>query len=181
MPTAATSTDPDRAPTPPTAHARYSDIVRIHGGLIWRVCESYEHDPDLAKDLFQDCLFALWKALDTYRGEASLKTFTARIAHNRGISHAVRAASQPRTFPLEPDRRDNSASPEDQMHTALKRSKVLAAVTSLPLDWRPIITMTLEDFTPHEIAEVLGISANSVSIRLTRAKKRLSEILGVSA
>ena len=51
--------------------------------------------------------------------------------------------------------------------------RLLAAVRRLPLPLRQVTIQTLEGFTPAEIAEVLGVNANTVSIRLTRAKAAL--------
>jgi DNA-directed RNA polymerase specialized sigma24 family protein len=37
--------------------------------------------------------------------------------------------------------------------------------------------MALEDLTPREIAEVLGITENNVAVRLTRARAALRELM----
>jgi RNA polymerase sigma-70 factor (ECF subfamily) len=54
-------------------------------------------------------------------------------------------------------------------------------VRGLPLLSRQIVTLTLEGFGPGEIAAALGISANAVSIRLTRAKEDLRQRMGEHA
>ena len=47
----------------------------------------------------------------------------------------------------------------------------------LPLGLRQPAVLTLEGFTPAEIAEMLGLTANGVSIRLTRARAALRDLM----
>ena len=54
--------------------------VAEHGPLISRIAMSYEADPALREDLTQQIFLAVWQALPSYRADASLKTFIARIA-----------------------------------------------------------------------------------------------------
>jgi DNA-directed RNA polymerase specialized sigma24 family protein len=59
------------------------DVLTEHGPMITRIAAAYEIVPDHAADLAQEVLIAVWKALPQFRGEASVRTFVARIAHNR--------------------------------------------------------------------------------------------------
>jgi RNA polymerase sigma-70 factor (ECF subfamily) len=67
----------------------FTTVLREHAGLLSRVAASYEADPALRDDLLQDMALALWRGLPTWRGDAPLKAFIARIAHNRGATHGV--------------------------------------------------------------------------------------------
>src|SRR5262245_22117094 len=78
--------------TPP-----FERIVAEHGPLISRIAMSYEADPALREDLTQQIFLAVWQALPTFRADASLKTFIARIAQNRAISFVARQVRQPPT------------------------------------------------------------------------------------
>ena len=67
----------------------FDDVLRQHAGLLSRIAASYEADPALRDDLLQDMALALWRALPNWRGEAPLRAFVARVAHNRGATHVV--------------------------------------------------------------------------------------------
>ena len=49
---------------------------------------------------------------------------------------------------------------------------------SLPLGARQVLVLTLEGLTHAEIAEVLGLAENVVSVRLNRARAALRVRLG---
>ena len=145
--------------------------------MIARICASYEADRELARELMQDVLFAIWRALPAYRGDASLKTFVARIAQFRAISHVAHQAGRPGTTELQESLLSEECAPDLHVIEADRRTRLLSAVRRLPLAYRQVVTLTLEDFTPNEIAAMLGVSPNVISIRLTRARSALRSML----
>ncbi len=159
----------------------FSVLLHEHAGLLSRIAASYEADPSLRDDLLQDIALALWKAVPTWRGDASLKTFVARVAHNRGASHVVNCTRRPRTRELDEDLADSTRGPESHAQLEQKRLRLHDAVRALPLNLRQTVTLELEGFTQQETAEALGISANNVAVRLNRARKALKTALGEPA
>lgn len=159
----------------------FATLLHQHAGLLSRIAASYEADPSLRDDLLQDLALALWKAMPTWRGEASLKTFVARVAHNRGASHVIGRTRHPRTRELDDDLADPTRGPESHVQLEQKRLRLQNAVRALPLNLRQTVTLALEGFSQQEIAEALGISANNVAVRLNRARKALKTALGEPA
>jgi RNA polymerase sigma-70 factor (ECF subfamily) len=155
----------------------YDEIARTHGSLIRRIARSYEANGARAEELVQDIHLALWQALPRYRGEASVKTFVARIAHNRAISHVAREAREPRAVELDEGLRAPDTTPEENAARSDMRAKLEAAVQRLPVRLKVAATLALEGFTPEEVAEVLGIGVSAASVRLYRAKEQLKEML----
>ena len=126
----------------------YDEIARTHGPLIRRIARSYEANGARADELVQDIHLALWQALPRYRGEASVKTFVARVAHNRAISHVAREAREPRAVELDDGLRAAGATPEESAARADLRAKLEAAVQRLPVSLKVAATLALEGFTP---------------------------------
>ena len=163
--------------SPPGLRQAFEDVVASHGALVARIVSSYEARPALAEELVQDVFAGLWKAMGTYRGDASLKTFVARIAHNICVSHVRRAVRSP-TDELGDDHPDPGESPEEQAGRSLVRRRLVAAVRELPLGQRQVVTLHLDGFTDSEIAETLGLTPGNVAVRLTRARRSLEATLG---
>jgi RNA polymerase sigma-70 factor (ECF subfamily) len=156
----------------------FATLLHEHAGLLSRIAASYEADPSLRDDLLQDVALALWRALPTWRGEASLKTFVARVAHNRGASHVIGRTRQPRTRELDEALADPAHGPERHAQLEQKRLRLQDAVRALPLNLRQVVTLALEGFSHEEIAAALGIRTNNVAVRLNRARKALKTALG---
>jgi RNA polymerase sigma factor (sigma-70 family) len=151
----------------------FASLVRDHGAMIARISASYESSAILAQELTQEILLAVWQALPSFRGKSSIRTFVARIAHNRAVTHVARHAAQPKSMELSEDIVAPEPLPEQRVIESERRERLMQAVRLLPLQFRQPVTLTLEGFTPAEIADVLGVSANVVAIRLTRAKALL--------
>ncbi len=148
--------------------------------MVSRICASYERDRDLARELVQEVWFAVWRALPGFRADSSLKTFVARIAQFRAISHVTQRARKPlETFHGE----DLPAVPlpDSQVIAADERDRVMQAVRRLPIAYRQPVILTLEDFSPAEIASMLGLSQNVIGVRLNRARSMLREMLNAGA
>jgi len=160
-----------------SSRPRFEDLVNQHQTMVARICASYERDRDLARDLAQDAWFAIWRALPAWRAEASIKTFVARIAQFRAISHAAQRARLPPREALTPDLVDSNPPPENVAMARGERGSLLAAVQRLPLIYRQPVVLMLEDFSPAEIAALLGLSANVVGVRLNRARVLLRELM----
>jgi RNA polymerase sigma-70 factor, ECF subfamily len=76
-----------------TNEQTFDQIAREHDAMIKRIAMSYEARPHLAEDLVQEIYLAIWRALPSFRGDASLRTFVARIATNRAVTHVMRAVA----------------------------------------------------------------------------------------
>ena len=144
--------------------------------MVARICTSYERDRDLARELAQEVWFAVWRALPAFRADSSLKTFVARIAQFRAISHVTQRARKPLDATYG-DELPAVPAPEVQVIAADERDRVLQAVRRLPIAYRQPVILTLEDFSPAEIATMLGLSQNVIGVRLNRARSMLREML----
>lgn len=159
----------------------FEALAAEHGPMLRRIAGSYEADPERRRELEQEILLAVWRALPRFRGEAPVKAFLARVAHNRAVTHVVREAAAPRRSPLDETLPSADPSPHDRVEADDLRERLAAAVRALPLSLRQPASLTLEGFTPAEIAAMLGLNANAVSIRLTRARAQLRALLNPEA
>ena len=161
-----------------TTEQLFEEIVRDHHAMIQRIATSYEAHAALVEDLMQDIYLAVWRALPTFRGESSLRTFIARIATNRAITHVVRASKRPMSIEISEHIPSSDDSPEGRAIALDRSAKLATAVRALPFVYRQTAMLALEGFTPAEIADILGISTNAVAIRMSRTKAWLREHLG---
>ena len=58
-----------------------------------------------------------------------------------------------------------------------RSNRVTAAVRRLPLPYRQVMTLLLEELSYGEIAEALDISLSNVGVRVNRAKAQLKAML----
>lgn len=158
--------------------ARFTRLLGEFGPSLDRLAAAYEAEPAERDDLLQDISFALWRALPSFRGECSERTFVYRIAHNRGLTHRARRRLRV-TEPLERAEvvADPGADPEQATIRNLTRERLLAAVRQLPEGSRQVVILSLSGLGAGEIGEVLGITENNAAVRLSRARRALKDLL----
>ncbi|MEM8934234.1 MAG: RNA polymerase sigma factor [Acidobacteriota bacterium] len=169
--------------------ALYDDLLAEHGAALARVAATYEAEPSRRDDLFQEICLAIWRALPSHRGESSMRTFVFRIAHNRGLSHGWRRGRTARVEQPIADRGASDAAvvvdgrPDPEVETLARdrQRRLRAAIRSLPVAARQVLTLSLEGLPQKEIADVLGITENHVAVRLHRARTALRQRLAGGA
>lgn len=153
--------------------ATLESVLHDHGPMLARVVASYEADAAWREDLMQDICLALWKALPTFRGDSGLRTFVARIAHNRAVDHILRQKRVREHGAFDAQAMVAGASAADQALD--QRMDLTAALRTLPIGYRQVMVLVLEGFRHREIADVLGLDENTVAQRASRGRQRLRQ------
>jgi len=157
----------------PEMHPLWPKIEAFHPQL-WRAVSGYELNPALREELYQEVLLAIWESLPRLREPDRLLFFALRIAHNLGASHARAAVRRPASVSF--DEQVHDSRPEAGADAA-RRNWLFEALATLPLNLRQVLMLQLEGFDYAEIADLLGISAENVGVRLHRARARLRQLL----
>lgn len=155
---------------------QYHEAVRDFGAAIDRLAAGYEADPDKRRDLRQEIHFQLWRSFDVYDGRCSLRTWTFRVAHNTAASWVIRERrTNQRLAALEEVERIAAApggAPDVDRARALDRLSALVLQLK-PLD-RQILILYLEELDAASIAEITGLSAANVAMKVHRIKHILA-------
>lgn len=168
------------APTMTTSRQRtlFGEIIAQHGDALARLCGGYERGAAQREELLQEIFLALWRSLATYRGDASLRTWMYRVAHNVATTHIHRAKRRPKTSGDAPSGDRPALAATDTPDTIVEQTQQLKrlhqAIHALrPLD-RQLILLTLEELPQADIAAITGLSASNVSTRVGRIKAKLT-------
>ena len=153
---------------------QFLELISQHEGIIHKVCRVYRDSREDREDLFQEIVFQVWKALPGFEGRAKITSWMYRIALNTAMS-----TYRKRTAPVHyvehlPDyteaHNDNEESRREQMMLALQQ---------LSDADKAVITLYFEDLSYEEIAEITGMNANHVGVKLHRIKTKLQKLLKV--
>lgn len=167
----------EAADAEPVVEQQLNRLLTENGPALLRLAASYTNTTSDRDDLFQDIAIALWKALPRFRGESSERTFLFRVAHNRAIDYLRRHRAP--TIPIDPDAplRDSRLNPEAGLAQEQQGERLRQAIHRLPLPYRQVITLTLEEMSYSEIAAILGVTETNVGVRLNRARQLLRQLL----
>ncbi len=154
----------------------YQLAARSFGRALDRLAAGYEADPEKRHDLRQDIHFQLWRSLAVFDERCSLKTWTFRVAHNTAVSYVNRERRRNARFSsleeLERTLPVVDAVPDVDRSRALRQlSQLIHALK--PLD-RQIMLSHLEEMDIASIADITGLSAGNVAMKIHRIKNILA-------
>jgi len=159
----------------------FRTVTHEFGRLLNRLATGYEADPEKRHDLCQEIQLQLWNSLEAFDGRCSLKTWTLRVAHNTAASYVARETRW-RTRYVSLEELDTGAQDARTEHgVALERQIALDHLYRLirelkPLD-RQIMLSWLEEMDAATIAEVTGLSAANVAMKIHRIRNVLTRRL----
>lgn len=148
-------------------------LVETYQTPLLHICYMILHDEALAEDAVQETYLKAYKALETFRGESSEKTWLFRIGVNvcrdmrrsRWFRYVDRRVT-PETLPIQSDEAD-----ED--HEDLSQ-----AIVRLPDKYKEVILLHYyQNMNVREIAQTLSLAPSSVSNRLKKARERLRVLM----
>jgi RNA polymerase sigma-70 factor, ECF subfamily len=156
---------------------RFDALLATNAPALTRLAATYTNTSSDRDDLFQEIAVALWQALPRFRGECSERTFLFRVAHNRAIDYLRRHKTVGQTAADEMELRDSRPDPETGFAREQQGQRLRDAIHRLPLPYKQVITLLLEEMQYSEIAQVLGISETNAGVRINRARQLLRKLL----
>jgi RNA polymerase sigma-70 factor, ECF subfamily len=157
----------------PVLDKQLRELIDEHSDAVFRVAFGILHDRGLAEDVVQDTMVKAWESLGSFRGDASVRTWVLRIAHNTSISALRRRRDQamaPEDLPEIVSAEDPSARADGRANLAAVRD----ALDGLDEVSRTIVVLReVEGLSYQQIADALEVPVPTVKTRLLRARRTL--------
>jgi RNA polymerase sigma-70 factor (ECF subfamily) len=132
----------------------------------------YVQSADEAEDVMQASYVRAYAALDSFRGDARLSTWLARIALNEALGRLRRGRRMTSLDDPGVDDHEHSVA-RSEIRLLLEH-----AVDELPVAFRTVFMLrAIEQLSTEEVALCLNIPPATVKTRFHRAKRRLREVL----
>ena len=142
-------------------------LFRLHWPRAHRAAYLVVHDAAAAEDIAQEAFLAAVRNLDRFDRSRAFGPWLHRIVVNRAIDWA-----RARQLRAEAELLDIVAAPE----SSPVDDSLLGALAARPPDHRAVIVLRhLLEYTPGEIAELLGVPRGTVNSRLRRGLDSLKE------
>lgn len=157
---------------------QFKNLIDRHNGILYKIARSYAPEQEDMRDLYQEILVQVWRALPDFRGEAQVSTWLYRIALNTALSYQQKQRRQQTVlrgdehFPAVVDDGVGAAQARQQRIDLLYR-----CISKLDKDERAVILLYLDDKSYEDMATILGISVNLVGVKIHRIKKKLQQLL----
>jgi len=163
-------------------------LVKTYRARLLRFVTYSTGDPDLAETITQDTLLRAYNGREKFRGECSVNTWLTGIAVNVTRDHLrterYKFWRHVKTTAVDVQEMSSflaadEANPEAQLLAKEKVRQLSQVLTTLSYKQRTVFLMKFSEEMPvDEIAQVLGMSFNTVRTHLHRALKAVRSQLG---
>jgi RNA polymerase sigma-70 factor (ECF subfamily) len=167
----------------------FHDLIRpVERPVFVMLMMLLRNDSD-AEDVAQETFIKIFRNLHTFRGESKFSTWVLSITRNEGLAWLRRRSTRPEE-PLEPVLDESSGDftpalltdwrevPLEALERKELRESLSRAIMKLPPIYREVVQLRdVDELDVQETAEVLGITAGSVKVRLHRARTMLQKEL----
>ncbi len=158
--------------------AAYAVVVRRHQGWMLHFLGGLlqQHSGDV-EDVAQETFVGAYLALNTWRGEASFRTWLRTIAMRTAFNWQRGRKTASRYEAMAMSTRSTSTGP--QQDDTIEREALNALLQELPYPYREILILRhLEEMSIEEISQSLNIGASAAKMRLKRAREQLKAAHG---
>jgi RNA polymerase sigma factor (sigma-70 family) len=152
----------------------FMENFRLYSDAIFRFCLVKVSNQQLAEDMTQEVFMRYWKSLRDGKGITNARAFLYTIANNLAKDWYKRRKS----VPLEEGETHDEVliSRESSPETVAAYNEAIATIEGMEdIDKEVLLLRLVEGFEPRDISEIIGETANVVSVRLNRAMARLKE------
>lgn len=152
------------------------DFYRDHSRELWAFFYSQCSDPDRAYDAVQEAFLRLYD----YRGEPirDARAWLLRVGQNWLRDFARKKVNSCRLLPVMDEMAGQPVLPESALLNRELQSQIRGALSEMNEDDRKVLVMKYAlDWSTAKIAVAMNSNAAAVDMRLSRARRRLAEIL----
>jgi RNA polymerase sigma-70 factor (ECF subfamily) len=160
----------------PLEPAEFVELYQTHSRAVYYLALRYLGDPQKAEDATHDVFLKVYRKLNEFRGESSLRTWLYRITINH--CHNVRQSWHSRNLVTNADEAvwENAASRVDSPFRVLEikelGERIQKALDGLSDEYRLLLLLVAdEEMSYDQVAELTQQTADAVRGKLHRARK----------
>jgi RNA polymerase sigma-70 factor, ECF subfamily len=155
------------------AHDDFAVLVRRYNNTLFRVCRSVLRDDAEAEDALQSTWLSAYRALASFRGDATFRTWLTRIALHESSSRARATTWRPEMY-VDGMAVATAVGPEQTAFTVELGHLLERAIDALPASLRVVVVLRdVLGLDTAETAACVGIAEPAVRVRLHRAREVL--------
>lgn len=154
--------------------ATFLALLESHGDALRRIARAYAGSEGEEDDLHQEVLAQVWRALPGYRGDAAAGTWMYRVALNTALGWR-RKSRKHTAGHLALGDAASAAQPSSADATRSEAGILADFLAGLSTPDRSVLLLYMEGLTHRDIADVTGLSASAVGVRIHRMKRTFSQ------
>ena len=159
----------------------FGEVYEKESDAIFRFCLLRTSDREMALDFTQDTFMRFWNSLLQEKDIKNHRTFLFTIARNIIIDWYRKKKPYSLESLMEAAQEGRSSfvlAALDNVETSAEAEFLINKIRELPEPYSNAVYLRcVEELKPREISEILGESANVISVRISRGREQLRNML----
>jgi RNA polymerase sigma-70 factor (ECF subfamily) len=156
----------------------FTEAFTSYGDAIFRFCILKVSNVELAENMTQEVFTRYWQSLREGKEMTNTRSYLYTIANHMAIDWYKKRKEDSLDARMETGFVPQDAATDPETRAAYE--EVIRAMHDMEERDREVLLLRhVEGFEPKDIATLLGETANTVSVRLNRARRRLQEKLDI--
>jgi len=142
-------------------------LVVQYSGLLMAVSRRYARDAESAKDILQEALIKIIKAIPNYKEQGNFEAWIKRIVINTALRFFDKGSFRNELYMID-DVPEKSIDPD--VYSNMAADELVSIIDQLPTAYRTIFNLhAIEGYSHKEISVMIGIEESTSRSQLTRA------------
>ncbi|MBV7270544.1 RNA polymerase sigma factor [Winogradskyella luteola] len=159
----------------------YAQLVDRYKDLVYTLALRMLKHKEEAEEVAQDTFIKVFKSLHKFKGDSKFSTWIYRVAYNTCLDNIKKNKKYLNNVAIDEFTFNKLDTIDNALDHIIKEEKsvlIKNCIDKLPEDSSVILTLFyFEELSLDEISKIINIEANTVKVKLFRARKKLAVIL----
>ncbi|MCC1484522.1 RNA polymerase sigma factor [Winogradskyella immobilis] len=159
----------------------YGQLVNRYKDLVYTLALRMLKHKEEAEEVAQDAFIKVYKSLNKFKGDSKFSTWIYKVTYNTCLDRIKKNKKHLNDVAIDEYTEHKLETIDNALESMIKEEKsalIKRCIDKLPSESSYILTLYyFEELSLDEMSDIIGISANTIKVKLFRARKKLTVIL----
>jgi len=159
----------------------YAQLVNRYKDLVFTLAIRMLKHREEAEEVAQDTFIKVFKSLNKFKGDSKFSTWIYKVTYNTCLDRIKKNKKHLNDVAIDEFTFNKIETIDNALYNLIKEEKnalIKNCINKLPEDSSALLTLFyFEELSLEEISKIINIEANTIKVKLFRARKKLAVIL----
>lgn len=159
----------------------YGQLVDRYKDLVYTLALRMLKHREEAEEVAQDTFIKVFKSIDKFKGDSKFSTWIYKVTYNTCLDNIKKNKKHLKDVAIDEYTFNKLDTIDNALDNIIKEEKsvlIKNCINKLPEDSSALLTLFyFEELSLDEISKIINVEANTVKVKLFRARKKLAVIL----
>ena len=159
----------------------YGQLVNRYKDLVYTLAYRMLKHREEAEEVAQDAFVKVYRSLNKFKGDSKFSTWIYKVTYNTCLDRLKKNKKHFNDLPIDEYTEHKLETIDNALEGMIKMERsdlIKRCINKLPSESSYLLTLYyFEELSLDEMSKIIGITSNTIKVKLYRARKKLAEIL----